>query len=414
MTSSLFNVFTQSPSQQLSMRGVLLDYDWPVPEGDPRWAVQVLQVSDGPWVLLESENSSSGTPDALIQSIGIAPRFMASILRHASQTLRTLDWDARKDEFLPGVHTFGRDADPPPCFPHLRSLTLRHVKMAEDDTSTLDALVGGHALRALHVETRAGLVFRCLAARGHIPTLETLTLMPLHIPERIDTTFLRKNCHLRTLNILWENEAGFIDQQILPLLRDFRSLTTLRLTWKAPFIEPTALKAIGSLRTLRRVWLSAGNQAGLKRDWLLDHASVRAALSPLQLLEALAFSRDSYENNARSVDGYYVQGIPLLGERFEDYLNDEEKAELDWDDGCSQRTLLKLAFERCHRLYMEEQAEAYAQCFPGLRWCYIGQLPMSIVEGCERGKSVREVEIQSDERIEWDRTVEPLKKMWRF
>lgn len=144
------------------------------------------------------------------------------------------------------------------------------------------------------------------------------------------TSFLTKHKQIQKLYI--ERSAHKeLEQYVVPLLSSgaFNSLTSLSLSWEPvnnrvnqinQTIPPQVVKipieslaAIGTMTTLRQLCLEAGEFAGWRCQWLVDHDALRTCLRTLQQLRKLALSRDSYQfKDYSQVESYYVDRLPFL------------------------------------------------------------------------------------------------------
>ena len=119
---------------------------------------------------------------------------------------------------------------------------------------------------------------------------------------------------------------------------------------------------ISSLTSLSQLHLSAGNQAGWRYDWQINHDTLRASLCRLPLLTKIAFSRDSYVNPFVHgfVESYYSDKICSRPGQ----VLDQEQKSASWED--------------MHRKRMLREGEKWIMAMEGLEWLYFGQLPMKV------------------------------------
>ena len=277
----------------------------------------------------------------------------ASILRLCSPTLEDLKlrtWNINVNDYYSFTDS---TINAPPRFPNLRRLDIGQVGFK--DSSMLEALVQ-NSLRYLEVGYEWTSVYREFFEKiGTISALSTFVWNGSSQDEP-PCSFLHANSHIAKLALPKAVSSLTLETKIIPLLeKNFRNLTSLSLVWKENAIADSALQGICTLKTLKQLRLSAGNQFGWKHDWLIKHDTLRHYLSRLPLLKTLAFCRDSYnfENPSHIGDSYYS---------FVDIL-DAERAE-DWEDR--------------HRQHMWDEAQKYVKVVPQLEWIYLGQIPMSV------------------------------------
>jgi len=133
--------------------------------------------------------------------------------------------------------------------------------------------------------------------------------------------------------------------------------------------------------SLEQLYLSAGQQAGWRCQWLVDHEILRANFKGLTKLKKLAIDRDTYRTiDELEVEAYYSDKVL----RHADWLRAHEalgvNEDLEDDDVPYDEI-----FERGHRDLMLAEAEKYAATLPSLEWIFCGQWPMAIEEH-ENGK----------------------------
>jgi len=282
-----------------------------------------------------------------------------SIIRQAARTLRTLKWSGYLDR--DGKHSFGGVL---PQFPKLTTLALKGVDFA--DSSILIACMPLDAtipLRSLSLAPARGQNADFLATRGYIPSLEELHLTHWDTKDISTLSFLRANSQLRTFTASSPLPPLFLETHLLrDLSYTFHSLTTLSLIWDDTEISESSLQAIGSIITLRKLWISAGEQFGWRHNWKIDHNALLKAFKRLLNLECLAYSRDSYILDAslrlrngdlifRLDEYYHTFVLPGYG-RYDTYLQpdeiermetgtEQEMNELErvaWGDGIERRS----------------------------------------------------------------------------
>ncbi|THU95025.1 hypothetical protein K435DRAFT_859955 [Dendrothele bispora CBS 962.96] len=321
------------------------------------------------------------------------------MLSSTALTLTRFSWKGRRSSSrnLSQGYLFKKDT---PLFPSLRALTLQGVLMA--DESILDAFLSNRTrVQSLALDCPDRLTASFLKSRGYIsrepPTFlfRCFTTSPTRI-HRISTS---------------------------PHHLNFHNLTSLHLVWQSTYLPEESLQIISTISSLRRLWLSAGTQGGWCHDWEIDHDLLLDALEPLQFLETLAFSRDSYriDNGHRLLDttrplsssssssSQSVQNVigGLLGQAM--------MVDQAWALQCKLRSA---AWERWHRGQMALIVREYAMRFPFLEWCYVGQLPISIERESEEvhtkngtGYGVTRIVLETAFRTE---DVKMLQRRWGF
>ncbi|CAF9925270.1 MAG: hypothetical protein HETSPECPRED_005792 [Heterodermia speciosa] len=283
----------------------------------------------------------------------------ASILRLCSATLENLSLSSLdfRDPYTFTTSTVSAL----PRFPNLRRLSIGILHI--DDSSMLQGLVGD-GLRYLEVGRRWQAIYSdFFENRGTIPNLDTFIWNGI-TPQEPPYSFLHANPQISMLALPSSLPSTTLDTKIVPLLENFRNLTSLRLVWAEKSISESALQGLCTLKTLKQVCLSAGTQIGWRHDWLIDHGCLRRCLRTLPCLERLALSRDSY-NSALGTEMYYSEAEHLTASQ-------------------------SRKWERRHRQRMLDEANTYARVIPRLEWIYLGQIPMGIVKGDQTGsKRVR-------------------------
>lgn len=278
----------------------------------------------------------------------------SSILRLCSPTLEDLKLRTME---IDDYYSFGDSTiNPLPRFPHLRNLDIGRVGFK--DSSMLEALVQSN-LRYLQIGSHWNSVYMDFFEKiGTLPALNTF-VWDGYLSDEPPCSFLHANSHIKKLTFLYAVSSVNLETKIVPLLeKNFRNLASLRMIWKGKSIAKSALRGICTLKTLKQVSLSAGEQYGWKHDWVINHDCLRHYLSSLPLLERLAFSRDSYsfEDSRLGVESYYSQ-VDILE------TDDSEK------------------WEHRHRQRMLDEANKYVSVMPRLEWIYLGQIPMSVEKG---------------------------------
>ncbi|KAJ8079300.1 hypothetical protein PM082_021802 [Marasmius tenuissimus] len=353
------------------------------------WSLETL-------VLNVHSTSEPVTADWVVEERGCSC-FAADLLRCVAGSLRSLVWkDARGHQ-----HSFGAVA---PSFVKLREVTLDGIWMK--DSTVLDAFLGAKTrVSSLKVDLESKTTRNFLAKRGHIESLEKFHWAagggstPTAAVEEATTSllpFICANQHMRTLSGSSPMSPQFIEGQLLPMITSppnaLTRLTSVHIVWDARSIPESALTAIGSLTSLKRLWLSAGTQHGWRTDWAIDHKLIAKSLNPLQNLETLVLTRDSYEVRGHplldcSIERYYVNRNLPQNVVFAEYLLNDEIALLNRFFGLTaDRTmpleqaralhskLLKAAWERWHQCRMVDVVrDVYVDVLGGLESCFVGQ-----------------------------------------
>lgn len=359
----------RSPVRDLKLCQVLVsqEFEVGVPPEEQRWELHKLSLK----ILSSSRNKDGST------AVSAVPLCL-SILRAAAPTLESLEW-SRMDFGQEKINFRGQV----PQFPQLRNLVLSNVKMS--DQTLLDAFIppdGEGRLRSLSLESVSGDYIRAfLTRRGHVESLRSFNSETINSD---DISFLAANPQLTSFTTPHANSPKLLDSQILPVLTTFRHLTSLHLVWQADTIGLAALELIGSIHTLKHLWLSAGIQSGTNRSWIVDHRIMLAALKPLRMLEKLVLTRDSYELRHPEILAhlyYEVQELPIAV-TVEDILGPDESSGEDVvedEDRWAHEALRDVkAWEKWHRNRMQRYATYYSRALPKLGFVFLGQVPMAV------------------------------------
>lgn len=258
-----------------------------------------------------------------------------SILRLCASTLESLTWRASPQD--PERHSFATyTMGSAPQFLSLRSLILLDVTFS--DYSILDALLEGD-LRELEVDLGQDRLYsEFFDERGTMPALTTL-VWDAKIKADQSIRFLQANPHLLKLSLQREASVAFLETQLLPLLaKSFQHLTSLCLKLDSDSIPASTLEAIGSLKSLQQLHVSAGYQHGPRYTWFIDHELMRSRLKNLTSLRRMAFSRDIYDNEVdwSAPERYY-----------EDNYHDDlppDASILDWEIWHCESTLTETRY----------------------------------------------------------------------
>ncbi|KAJ3082042.1 hypothetical protein HK102_001953, partial [Quaeritorhiza haematococci] len=335
-------------------------------------------------------------------------RLSARILRACGPTLESLEWT------LPNptqANEYTGDLEGA-TFPQLRKLNLRGQKISR---AAVNALMKrpGSALVNLSVTSPPYWLSEYLSEvhdeeqqiMKHLQTvsLTGFTLQRHNFPMR----FLSSHAHtIRTL-FLGDNDkpAHFIDE-FLELLKTFTSLQALRFGFeKAP--TRRNLRGLSVLGGVKMLWISAGNQLGLRREWVVDHGLFLKEVAGRSIgfgsgfgvgdstgegtrlkdsLEWIAFDRDTYEMLPSFQS--FLSSFPAehTVEFHEDFQNldstftedgedqDEDNTTLTWStyrpppNYYTVRTTNPEPWDRWHLLRMQNIVELYLEHFPRLRF----------------------------------------------
>lgn len=307
-----------------------------------------------------------------------APKFTSSLLRLVASSLEELVWEGGMftSERPPQSHTLGTDIV---CFKRLKKLQMTRVPLA-DDTVMAALIPAGSNAKLTHLilnspEPKLG---PFLASRGHISTLKHVSWELVTPYNDIDdfVSFVTANPQLEMFRTE-DTTLGLQDDRLIPMFASsFSSLTSLAVGFNTAVIAPASLELIGSITTLKHLWLSSGIQWTIVFDWFVDHDSLRKHLAPLTQLEWFALTDDLYPN----------------GNKHSIY----------------QRPAKPQAWENSHSRLMSRHAMEFAMLHPQLEWVYLGQVAMQI-ERAEDGGEVVDAVPLSEKRVdcEW-----LLKELW--
>lgn len=290
----------------------------------------------------------------------------ANMLRLCASTLESLTWGDIKNGDEEN-HSFATNMmGLAPQFPRLRSLSLYSVPFS--DYSMLDALLESRLCEIQVDLARDALYSEFFEERGTMPTLTTLVWNG-KIERRPSLRFLQTNTHLSKLSLAQPTPGAFLEVDLLPLLRTwFRQLTSLSLDWAEDSISSSALEAIGALKSLEQLHLSAGELPQGRNAWVIDHELIRSRLKNLASLRRLAFCRDVYDNGfelSPPARYYELRGV--------------------FNGRCG---LTAHEWETLHARAMLTEAETYATAMPSLEWVYFGQLftSLRVIENLQGGR----------------------------
>lgn len=334
------NAMIHSRISRLELHGVLLLKDFDV-RGTTERERQMIHASE--WMLQRLVLSVS----TLWTNRSCAPLFTASILKLVAPALQELVWegDLFTNDHLVESHSFGTDEV---VFKRLRKLHMIRVPLADD--SVLAALVPAlpkPTLTDLLLESPEPKLGPFFASRGYIASLKHLNWADIAPYNNINhfVSFVAANPQLETFRTD-DSTLKLLDERLVPLFASsFHSLTSLAFGFDTPVIAPASLALIGSITTLKRLWLSAGQQWTQSFDWFVDHDSLRKHLAPLVQLEWFALTLDLYPNGNK-------------------HVYPETAKTQKWENG--------------HSRLMSRHAMEFAKCHPLLEWVYLGEIPMTI------------------------------------
>lgn len=288
-----------------------------------------------------------GLERLLLNGHSVWPLFTASILKLVASSLQELVWEGilYTNDRRAKSHTFGTEQV---VFKRLRKLHMIRVPLADDTIlAALVPAVGKQMLTDLLLDSPEPILGPFFASRGHIASLKHLNWADLAPDNDINhlVSFVAANPQLETFRTE-DTTLKLLDERLVPLFASsFRNLTSLAFVFDTAAIAPASLALIGSIKTLKRLWLSAGIQWTMTFDWLVDHDSLRKHLAPLEQLEWFALTRDLYPNGNK-------------------HLPFELPKPQKWENG--------------HCRLMSRHAMEFAKHHPLLEWVYLGEVPMSI------------------------------------
>lgn len=320
--------------------------------------------------------------------------FFETLFQRCAATLESLSWQHVR------LKSEGRISLGPHfrSFPLLRSLRLGFISLSPITFSSLLLSPLKHLELPAYLESLTERLVTCEPLRD----LESLIIsaLPSQSQDCMNVAeFIRRHKRVHKL-LVHEGISTSMDRFVVPVLaeRGFNNLRCLSLAWGAesanpltgiqePCIPETALMALGTIVSLERLSLRAGNHFGWKNRWLVDHDKLRQHLGTLHRLKMLALVRDTYpvpSPTHTDAEYYYVVRWVGDGER----TDAEDRADLDineasavadprdqWYDIEGREDEVRI-WERAHRNRMLTQAEAYAAVFPALQWVLCGQRPM--------------------------------------
>ncbi|EHK41902.1 uncharacterized protein TrAtP1_011552 [Trichoderma atroviride] len=324
--------------------------------------------------------------------------FFETLFQRCAATLESLSWQ-HMGFWSKSTISLGHS---PLSFPLLRYLRLGSVSLSPRAFS----LLLSSPLKHLELPTSLGRLAESLVACEPLRDLQSLiipTLPPqsqacMHI-----AGFIKQHKHVHKL-FVHEHNTTHMDRLVVPILAEggFNNLRCLSLAWGGEgvsdlttphvfHIPEAAIMTLGTIVSLERLSLRAGNNFGWRNQWLIDHDKLRQHLRTLSRLKMLALVRDTYPISLSShidVENYYSLRLAGESERVdararEDLDIDETSSVVDTHDMIENQQdeeeeseAEAEIWERAHRNRMLAQAEAYAAVFPALDWVLCGQRPM--------------------------------------
>ncbi|KAL7925796.1 hypothetical protein ACQKWADRAFT_200950 [Trichoderma austrokoningii] len=377
-------------AQHIKLKRFKIDKPWLVepPLTPARWPLRSLDLDvelAHRWDAdqLESERTSI---EELNDSNPISG-FFETLFQRCAATLESLSW-RHMGPWSRGRISLGPC---PPSFPLLRYLRLGSISLSPRAFSSLLS----SPLKHLEVPTLSEGLAECLVACEPlrdlqsliIPTLPSQSQACMHVAE-----FIRRHKHVDKLYVHERDETPHLDRLVVPIMAKggFNNLTCLSLAWAGQgvndlstphefHIPEAAIRTLGTIVSLERLSLRAGNNFGWRNQWLIDHDELRRHLGALSRLKMLALVRDTYPISSTGqfdVERYY--SLRLVGES--ERADARARVDLDTDEdqrneGEDSEAEIEI-WERAHRNRMLVQAEAYAAVFPALEWILCGQRPM--------------------------------------
>ncbi|KAF8889917.1 hypothetical protein BD779DRAFT_309311 [Infundibulicybe gibba] len=368
MSSEMFHCFTSIPLKHLGLKNVRLDHALEVQwaRNMRPWALESLVL----FVTCYSE-SDSGVSDE------DAVPFTMSLLYQAAPTLSNLVWIGRIDQ--PYTHSF---SESPPCFPNLRDLTLDAIRI---DEIVLTALLGPQScVTSLTVSACHQEMGPFLKSRGCLSSLTHINWISGGLNDHSSMiSFIGDNTQLQSLTTTCGLPSATLDR-LLPILSRFRELTTLQLTWDEDHIRSESLQLIGSIASLKHLWLSADSRSEWRRTWQVNHVDLAEALFPLTSLETLFLVGDTYATDVHPMldrpEAYYAsRTLPQTVDTTQ-YFSTEDRVLLESTRDSPERALgprsqiLCRAWEEWHLERMTAFAAQYARRPSQMRLFYLGQI----------------------------------------
>ncbi|KAL7783425.1 hypothetical protein V8C37DRAFT_413727 [Trichoderma ceciliae] len=278
------------------------------------------------------------------------------------------------------------------CAPTLESLSWEHMDLSRDRSRIS---LGRSPLSFPHLRyLQFGSIFlRPLAFSSLLSSPLKHLELPTSDLERLAECLVTCDPHVHKL-LVHERDSSHgdknqLDRLIIPILAEggFDNLRCLSLAWGGDgvsdmtrphevHIPETALMTLGTIVSLERLSLRAGNNFGWRNQWLIDHNKL------------VTLVRDTYpisSSNHIDVEKYYY--LQFVGDS--ERVDARARADLNFDETSAAIDMIEHEqnvveeseaeaeiWEKAHRNRMLIQAEAYAAVFPALEWILCGQRPM--------------------------------------
>ncbi|CAA7271200.1 unnamed protein product [Cyclocybe aegerita] len=222
-----------------------------------------------------------------------------------------------------------------PDFPHLRSVVLDRA--SPDCTLLLQHLVGENTrVSALALDSATSSTSSFLRSRGYVSSLTSFAWANTRAAEGSEgeesvLAFLKENAQIEKFEVTAGVDAGWAEGALLPLLRSFQSLTSLKMVFSAEDVPESSLSALAALSNLRTLCIAAGPAYPASPSWYPEHEVMGRVLAPMKELRRLVVMRDTYEVKAHALaprreggGGYYrVRTVPE-GVEVEEWLTPAE------------------------------------------------------------------------------------------
>ncbi|KAL6893439.1 hypothetical protein GGI43DRAFT_413341 [Trichoderma evansii] len=227
--------------------------------------------------------------------------FFETLFQRCAATLESLSWQHVKLKSKSRISLSPHFRS----FPLLRYMRLSFISLSPATFSSLLLSPLKHLELPIYLENLIESLVTCEPLRDLqsliISTLPSQSQQSKHVAE-----FIRRHKHVHKL-IVHERNSTNMDRFIIPILaeRGFNNLCCLSLGWSAESVGPltgprefhipeTALMALGTIASLEKLSLRAGNNFGWRNQWLIDHGKLHQYLGTLHRLKMLALARDTY------------------------------------------------------------------------------------------------------------------------
>lgn len=397
LTHDMRNCLANSPVKHLRLNHFIITGDGAcIDTVDQPWSLETLVLNFSP---IQGDSVNQEAPE----------RFVRNILFRSAPTLRRLGLKGVVDvdgSTGPGMFTL----------PFLTGLIFESTPGQANLSMVSSLLRETTTIRSLSVDTSTTEVSEYIRFRGCIPTLYSFTwINSLDSNHENVLSFIHENPQLRSFDSTWSLPSLILDLRLLPILSmRTHNLTALHLSWEVASLPDESIRLIGTITSLKHLWLSAGAICDWRHGWGINHEHLLGALKTLVHLESLIFSRDSYRvANVHplldpSVSGYFINKVLPQDVQFSDYLSDSEIAILLDDDRLAltaPSSMMTILWERWHKRRMLSIGSQYAEVFLNLTWCFIGQLEMGVVSS----NDLRTVVVVEDSRRPY---LEPVMETW--